>query len=810
MRAGAVMLLAAAAWAAELPGNRWVELSRDAVGARRGSAVRYASGARAFFLWGYMNADPELLQEQPLMRIPEYDVVAFDPEDGRWRNHFPKPWEELWSRRLPLAYVPRTYAGITTGSERTVLRVNTDEEPAAPRPDLNIVFDQVAYRPADSSLYYFTGGLTAAYDTLRRRWRDVEPQHSPPPVLGGSLAWDPVHDGMVLFGGGYVAERGPDGKLRGNTGTWIYSIRERDWKMLSLDLEPPPRMNTRLVCDRRNEVLVLFGGDGQTEYLADTWLFDLRARRWRKSEAPGGPAARAGHFTVWDPRTGLVIIGGGYNSADLDDMWGYDAARDRWRKLVGQVPKGFYLTGDIAPERRLILVVTNTRRPGDSMSCNILYPVRTTYGYRIDEQGLFASAAEVAASGPIPKRAPEELAGTEPDETRRRLQARRLETIPENQWVLLDNPGRAAPTRTWGSATFDPDRGQILYWGGGHCGYGGSDVDAYRIAEHTWIGDRAPDFPHRAWDRGVRLAGVTFTGRPWTTHGRKVYAYDTAGKRMISVNPIRLTTGYEPPWLRDYPAIEETASDAVVTTPSSYRKAVTWSYDPDSREWTLLGPAPAGVDTLLSTPRGVVGMRANWRGRLNDAGYQRPWRPWHAPEDNALYLLRGAEWQRLDRGGPSPQNLYEQTSLAYDSTRDRILLHGGGQRRDELWAFDWKSGEWRNLRPRVAAPGGAEPPICGREAVYLPDEDVMLAFARDPERGEWDTWVYTPADNGWRRVQIPVSAGEELFREAAHNRGMVYDAGRGLVFLVLGGRGDTGRASVFALRYRHRAARFVR
>jgi hypothetical protein len=51
--------------------NQWTELRKDPVGARPGSAVRYASKAKAFFLWGYMNADPDLLQEHPLMEVPE-------------------------------------------------------------------------------------------------------------------------------------------------------------------------------------------------------------------------------------------------------------------------------------------------------------------------------------------------------------------------------------------------------------------------------------------------------------------------------------------------------------------------------------------------------------------------------------------------------------------------------------------------------------------------------------------------------------------------------------------------------------------
>src|SRR6185503_12085969 len=62
----------------KLPPNRWVELRRDPAGARPGSATRYAPEAGAFFLWGFMNADPGLLEEHPLMEVPEYDVVSFD------------------------------------------------------------------------------------------------------------------------------------------------------------------------------------------------------------------------------------------------------------------------------------------------------------------------------------------------------------------------------------------------------------------------------------------------------------------------------------------------------------------------------------------------------------------------------------------------------------------------------------------------------------------------------------------------------------------------------------------------------------
>jgi hypothetical protein len=792
--------------------GRWIELGRDPLAARRGCAIRYVPDAGAFFLWGSMTLDPEFPQEYSLMEVPEYDVAALDPADGRWRSHLPRAVEEEWTRKLPPSYVPRTYSGITTGSERTVLR-GASERGGVPRPDLNVVFDQVAYHPGRKALIYFTGGLTAAYAVVERRWTDLAPAHSPPPVLGGSLAYDPLNDELVLFGGGHVAEEGPGGKVVGYTGTWVYRFRDGDWHRLTPEVEPPPRLCSRLVLDARRQALVLFGGDGQSHFLADTWLYDLKTRTWRASRAPG-PPARAGHFTVYDPETGWVIVGGGYNRRDLSDLWAYDAGADRWQRLPGDVPAGFYLTADLAPEKRLIVLVTCTRRPGDTLTCNILYPVRTTYAYRLAADGLVRPDAPVPQA-PIPKWDPEaRTAGTAPDAARRAAQEKRLRELPVNRWVPLPEPGRAAPMRTWGCATFDPDRGQILYWGGGHCGYEGSDVDAYDVEHHTWRAlDAQPEFPERLWNRGVRLAGVTFRGAPWTEHGRKIYAYDPLSRQMVLAYPIRLTAGYEPPALASFPAVRRAAPDALVSTPSSYLRYATWTYDPGRGEWNLAGGAPAGLDTLVTTRHGVMGVDVEWRTRLNDAGYDLPWSPSSPPVEKSMFLFQASEkrWKKLSREGPSPQNLYEMTALVYDSKRDRVLLHGGGKDRDELWSFDVAEGSWKNLRPSVAAPAGAAPPRASREAVYLPSADVVFLYGPAPasEKGA-AAWTYHPGENAWRRLDFPRVEGIDPRRAAGPSRALVYDPKRDLALLVLSTGGDVGKAAVFALRYDPAQARFLK
>ena len=41
-------------------------------------------------------------------------------------------------------------------------------------------------------------------------------------------------------------------------------------------------------------------------------------------------------------------------------------------------------------------------------------------------------------------------------------------------------------------------------------------------------------------------------------------------------------------------------------------KYATWTYDPATGQWELLGEAPIGVDTLVSTRDGVMGVNINW------------------------------------------------------------------------------------------------------------------------------------------------------------------------------------------------------
>ncbi len=786
--------------APDIPANTWVQAARDEFGARRCCSFRFVPEKASFLLWGYhewnvyIYGNPDI----PWEDNTEYDLVAFDPDSLRWLNVFPRGRESEWAADLPPMHLSKFYHGITTGSYRTGLA----EREGVLRPDLNVVYDQVTYDSKRRRMVYFTGGRTLAYDIEKREWSDIAGESSPPPVLGGSLCYDPFNDEIVLTGGGNVAERGPDGSLRGYTGTWIYSCADGKWRRLETGgTEPPPRICTRLVCDTKTRRLVLFGGDGQSLFLSDTWLYDTRARTWSISRAQGAPPPRAGHFTVYDPGTGLVIIGGGYDrDGARNDMWGYDPRHDRWRKLAGEVPTGWFIAADIDPERRLIVLTASTERPEDDRNCDEQFTLRTTYLYRLEKRGL------IDETPPAPPRHIQlrrsiagAVDGALPDSAREARIRKFLAEMPRGRWVRLPDAGRRAELRTWGSCSFDSGSGCLVYWGGGHCGYGGSEYDLYDVAANTWRSrPLLPEYPGRVWRHGINLHGVTFSGAPWTRHGRKVYAWDPVSRNIISTKMIYVTSGYNPEALKPYWPQDDSTGDGF-----GYQKWVTWSFDPGAGRWKLICSGLPGLDLTVTTPYGVMAVDYNW-GAIGKE--DRPDMTEFRGErvvDNSVYLLHAAEgrWEKLTKNGPWPQNLYEMTALVYDSKRDRLLLHGGGPEQNEIWSFSLRDSLWTCLNPSVQ--GGGPAPVCQREAVYLPERDLFLTWSYQPGKaGAGEAWGYSPSANAWRRLDIPEPEDHDAGVTVSQNRCVAYDPGHDLILMVLGqGGGNSGPTVIYGLRY---------
>lgn len=184
---------------------------------------------------------------------------------------------------------------------------------------------------SDHQRYVFFGGLVGgrAYDTTGETWAFDGKQWTriattgPPPMLGGSMAYDTRRKVLVLFGGlDTLGHKLAD--------TW--ELDRNHWTLVSR-VGPPPRFGAGMAYDQQEGVTVLFGGvDSTNQKLNDTWLWD--GREWRLAVAPLVPPARSEGYLAYDAARRVIVMFGGEGVAvvpTLGDTWEWSGAR--WRRV---------------------------------------------------------------------------------------------------------------------------------------------------------------------------------------------------------------------------------------------------------------------------------------------------------------------------------------------------------------------------------------------------------------------------------------------------------------------------------------------
>lgn len=146
----------------------------------------------------------------------------------------------------------------------------------------------------------------------------MAPLVSPPARSGHDVAYDPVRQRVILFGGF------PDvGTRLGDTWEWDGT----NWTQRMPASSPGARSGHRMVWDPVRSVIVLFGGriDGSSAtYMADTWTWN--GSTWA-NVASAGPTAREGVALAWDPgfMGGRVVLFGGLGAGgNRADTWSWD------------------------------------------------------------------------------------------------------------------------------------------------------------------------------------------------------------------------------------------------------------------------------------------------------------------------------------------------------------------------------------------------------------------------------------------------------------------------------------------------------
>jgi len=736
---------------AESPAGEWTKVSDEELGPGFSPGLVWSPEAKRFVLFG------GVLGAQHRGERP-YDVMSFDPADGKWRNQLPKAAEGRGGETGAVKKVPFKTPWYSFEDAEGLARPNTYH---------TSWWYQYALAPWDGKVYALICGRVLCYDPNERAWKDMKAPVGPMPQAQSymdSLSWsalcaDPVNRELLLFGGCGVATE------NGSPGTWVYSPEKNEWRKLELKSEPPPRALSPMAFDPAAKKIVLFGGDGLDRVHADTWLYDCATRTWEEKKPAVGPAPRFGHALLALPKSGRVVLIGGKAYRTTNDyyamlyralpfeVWTYDAGRNEWA-LVQRLEKGgppqipneaacAAASGDDA-----VVFIGGTPQSYEKG------PARSTWLCRPDTSK--PDAAGTAQYGVKPGAAELRTGAFDPDWYAKDLPPAdpaageaALKSLVANTWTAL-KPPRLIENRqggAWSTVTLDTDRDQIVHMGGGHSAYFGNDVAHYDIKTGRWSIACRPQF---ALEFNYSLDGPgpwAFNGAPWGNHNYHAYAYDPTIKRVAYI-----------------------------------KEGMTLFYDPAARTWPYaekFGNLPFSVSKytnyLVTTPGGVVCWTQAKENRTK----------------NGLWRLEGGKtWKEILTSGEAlPAPVCDGSTITYDSKRDRLLLTTtpakGGEPAGQVWSADLKSGEVKRLSPDGMAAVRCE--RFARESAYLPKDDLVMIGFLLPGNGGALVPFYDCEKNRWLGAKMP---GAEFFSAGklgmTEDFGLVYDPGRNLVWGVRG------------------------
>jgi hypothetical protein len=525
---------------------------------------------------------------------------------------------------------------------------------------------------------------------------------------------------------------------------------------------PAARRNSPLICDARNRCMVLFGGDHEDYQTNDTWILDLEKDTWRRASPKSAPGPRAGHALVYLPKSGRIAMYGGYvglNSPSYGygprwakllpiQVWTYDAAGERWDLVTSWTPAKDHDTrpayhgsffGQYFGNFSAALLAA------DAEDRIVLVTKKATWQMKIGAAGTNGSAAHALATAPNGRLYRKGIFRAAYCEVPDPPAATNLEKLPANKFVKLPAPPRNAcqqcRSRPYSSVIWDPDRDQMLLWGGGHCIRSENPPIHYAP-----VSGRMVEGYDQQESYSVNGAiGATVMNRPWVPgHSYRKYAYDPRSKLMV-------------------------ASCAEV-----------YLYDPSRMDWRRNGPIKRpdsgfAVQVFESTRHGPVALASQRRGPLS------------------LWLLdvEKQTWTQLAKPGQIPG----RAGGAYDSKRDRLLLgYTGGWKKPGdggLVAFHFEDRRVEKLKPANPELGRLLGP---REAVYVAHADWVI-FGQPYVAGKGEntrkyTRAYDCAKNRWILLDLDALPPGRL-----HSQGWMYDAKRKLVYVA-----DANHWSAWALK----------
>ena len=212
-------------------------------------------------------------------------------------------------------------------------------------------------------------------------WTERMPTNQPTPRGGAAMVFHAASGRLLLFGG--TMETNFNGGTLQETWEWDGT----DWTQLNPATSPSARVFFGLAYDPIRERSVLFGGWDNvmnTASTADTWEWD--GTTWTDVTPMTGPALRNSARLAFDVSTGAIVLYGGDESCanNYDGTWSWDGTA--WTERIMMSTPGYRHTHGLAyhqGSRSLVMF------GGVSTTCQFSMPTDETWAISDPQAGSF-------------------------------------------------------------------------------------------------------------------------------------------------------------------------------------------------------------------------------------------------------------------------------------------------------------------------------------------------------------------------------------------------------------------------------------
>jgi N-acetylneuraminic acid mutarotase len=175
-------------------------------------------------------------------------------------------------------------------------------------------------------------------------WVQKNPAKPPAARSFFGMAAVDTDDKLVLFGGTDYSNWMDD--------TWVYDLSDNRWTDMAPPDGPKPRQDCQLATIYNDDKVVLFGGysyDANWNLVAfnDTWVYDLSENLWSNVTPPVSPGVTASFAMASVSGTDTVVLFRGmtdaFNYEYVQETWTYDLSDNRWTlRSPSSSPAGRY------------------------------------------------------------------------------------------------------------------------------------------------------------------------------------------------------------------------------------------------------------------------------------------------------------------------------------------------------------------------------------------------------------------------------------------------------------------------------------